>query len=158
MLTLHSRFHFLNPHPSISFVVFCGGEGGLLEAGAQGSEGSTFMLWETRVGAHWLLPGGLTLLLGVAGAAHRGTGTPPQQWSGSGCVRDPLPCLGGLYLHAFAYSSAKFADSALPKHLVLGLLLSHPYSISFGSMYSYLSQPDWPSFALPGAVLAPQGC
>lgn len=66
-----------------------------------------------------LFPGGLTLLLRAAGAAHRGTGTPPQQWSRSGCVWHPLPCLGGLYLHAFAYSSARFADSALLKHLVL---------------------------------------
>lgn len=64
------------------------------------------------VSAHWLFPDGLTLLQGD-------TGTPPQQWSGSGRVWDPLPCLGGLYLHIFAYSSASFADSALPKHLVL---------------------------------------
>lgn len=81
--------------------------------------GSTFLLWETNVGAHWLFPDGLTLLLGVGGAAHGGTGTPLQEWSESGCVWDPLCCLGGLYLHAFAYSSAKFVDSALPKHLVL---------------------------------------
>lgn len=62
--------------------------------------GSTFSLWETNMGAHWLFPDGLTLLLGVGGAAQWGQG--PHFSSGVNQGVCGIPCAAWedcIYMH-----------------------------------------------------------
>lgn len=158
LLTLHSRFHFLNPRPSIFFVVFFGEEQALLEAAAPCSAGSTFTLWGNSVDRS--VPRWAHSALAGSRCCSQGDRDPTSAVEQIRvCVASPA-LLGRTIFTCICIQLCQICrlSPAKTPRAPNGLLLSHPYSTSFGAMCSYLSQLDWPSFASPGAMLSPQGC